>query len=153
MKKFMVKKRSLLLIACAVWVIAGANILNIGLSEYPGRVTVVNVVLSGAVFAAFQFLVFGKLVRTHTKRIVGYLEERQFFLRFFDRKAFIVMACMMTFGIALRASGLVPAGFIAVFYTGLGAALLLAGVRFGWSYVSGKGAGVGSVGRGGERAA
>ena len=44
------------------------------------------------------------------------------------------MAVMMTGGIALRASGLAPERFIAVFYTGLGAALLLAGVLFGRNY-------------------
>lgn len=41
---------------------------------------------------------------------------------------------MMTGGIALRVSGLAPERFIAVFYTGLGAALLLAGVLFGRNY-------------------
>ena len=44
------------------------------------------------------------------------------------------MAVMMTGGIALRASGLAPERFIAVFYTGLGASLLLAGVLFGRNY-------------------
>lgn len=34
-------------------------------------------------------------------------------------------------GIGLRVSGLVPERFIAVFYTGLGASLLLAGLLFG----------------------
>ena len=38
---------------------------------------------------------------------------------------------MMTGGIGLRASGLAPERFIDVFYTGLGAALLLAGLLFG----------------------
>ena len=40
------------------------------------------------------------------------------------------MAVMMTGGIGLRVSGLAPEQFIAVFYTGLGAALL-AGLLFG----------------------
>ena len=43
-------------------------------------------------------------------------------------------AVMMTGGIGLRASGLAPERFIAVFYTGLGAALLLAGLLFGRNY-------------------
>ena len=38
------------------------------------------------------------------------------------------MAVMMGGGIWLRSSGLVPDVFIAVFYTGLGCALALAGV-------------------------
>ena len=44
------------------------------------------------------------------------------------------MAVMMTGGIALRASGAAPEPFIAVFYTGLGASLLLAGLLFGCQY-------------------
>ena len=44
------------------------------------------------------------------------------------------MAVMMTGGIGLRLSGLVPERFIAVFYTGLGAALLLAGLLFGRNF-------------------
>ena len=42
----------------------------------------------------------------------------------------IMMAIMMGGGIALRASGVVPEWFIAFFYTGLGAALAVAGVSF-----------------------
>ena len=52
------------------------------------------------------------------------------FLKFFDGKAFVIMAVMRTGGIGLRASGLAPEQFIAVFYTGLGASLLLAGLLF-----------------------
>ena len=33
---------------------------------------------------------------------------------------FLIMVFMIAFGIGLRASGLAPEGFIAVFYTGLG---------------------------------
>ena len=43
-------------------------------------------------------------------------------------------AVMMTGGIGLRVSGLAPERFIAVFYTGLGAALLLAGLLFGRNF-------------------
>ena len=41
---------------------------------------------------------------------------------------------MMSGGIGLRASGLAPERFIAVFYTGLGASLLLAGLLFGCNF-------------------
>lgn len=44
------------------------------------------------------------------------------------------MAVMMSGGIGLRVSGLAPDRFIAVFYTGLGAALLLAGLLFGRNF-------------------
>lgn len=129
-----VQRNTLLLIACVVWSAAGFNILRIGLAAYPAHLTVVNVLLSAAVFGAFQLFVFGRLVRKHTDRISSYLEERQFFLKFFDTKAFLIMAVMMTGGIALRASGVAPERFIAVFYTGLGASLLLAGLLFGCNF-------------------
>ena len=63
------------------------------------------------------------MVGKHAERIRGYSEDKTHVLKFFDKKGYIVMACMMGFGIALRASGLVPDWFIAFFYTGLGAAL------------------------------
>lgn len=130
-----VKRNTLLLIACFVWGIAGFNILRIGVMAYPAYCSVLNFLLSILVFAVFQKFVFGKLVKKHTARITSYqIEERHFFLRFFDKKAFIIMAVMMTGGIALRASGLAPERFIAVFYTGLGASLLLAGLLFGCNY-------------------
>ena len=125
-----VRKNYLLLIAALVWAVAGGNILRIGVEAYGAYVGVLNVLLSAAVYLVFQVFVFGKMVRKHTVRIAGYEEEMQFFLKFFDKKAFCIMAFMMTFGIGLRVSGWCPEVFIAVFYTGLGASLLTAGVLF-----------------------
>lgn len=129
-----VKRNTLLLLACLVWSAAGFNILRIGLMAYRAYLTVLNALLSVLVFAVFQYFIFGKLVKKHTARIQGYPEERHFFLKFFDGKAFAIMAVMMTGGIGLRVSGLAPERFIAVFYTGLGAALLLAGLLFGRNF-------------------
>ncbi|MDY5007458.1 hypothetical protein [Candidatus Allofournierella merdipullorum] len=129
-----VKRDTLLLLACLVWGAAGFNILRIGLSAYPAHRTAMNFLLSALVFALFQTFVFGRLVKKHTARISAYREDRHFFLKFFDAKSFAIMAAMMTLGIALRAGGLAPEGFIAVFYTGLGGSLLLAGLLFGRNY-------------------
>ena len=98
----MVKRNTLLLLACLVWSAAGFNILHIGLSAYPAYRALVNYLLSAVVFAAFQKFIFGRLVKKHTARIRAYEEERHFFLRFFDLKSFAIMAVMMSGGIALR---------------------------------------------------
>ena len=129
-----VKYSTLLLLAFLVWRGAVVNILRIGRITYPGYITLVNVVLSCVVFGVCQRFVFGRLVNKHTGRILGYEEERKFFWHFFDGKSFAIMAVMMSGGIGLRVSGLAPERFIAVFYTGLGAALLLAGLLFGRNY-------------------
>lgn len=129
-----VQKNTLLLIACLVWGAAGFNILKIGLLAYSNYLQPLNYALSLVVFAIFQFLIFGKLVKKHTQRIHAYKENKQFFLKFFDVKSFIIMAFMMTGGIVLRATNVAPEQFIAVFYTGLGAALFLAGLLFGYQF-------------------
>lgn len=130
-----VKKKTLLLIACAVWSVAGFNILRIGILSYSPYISVINILLSMAVFAVFQYFIFGRLVKKHTARIQNYEEERHFFMKFFDIKSFIIMAFMMSGGIYLRASSLAPERFIAVFYTGLGSSLLLAGILFGKNFL------------------
>ena len=64
--KMKVKKRTLLLLASIVWLIAGFNIIRIGILSYTGHVTVVNILLSALVFAVFWSMVFYKLVIRHT---------------------------------------------------------------------------------------
>lgn len=129
-----VKRNTLLLLACLVWGAAGFSILRIGLAAYPAYRSALNFLLSILVFSVFQIFIFGRLVKKHSARIGAYLEERHFFWKFFDGKSFAIMAVMMTGGIGLRSSGLAPERFIAVFYTGLGASLLLAGLLFGRNF-------------------
>lgn len=128
---FKIGKLNLLVVAAVVWLVAGANILNIGIQAYR-EVGVVpwEAVLSVAVGAVFWFFVFHRLTKKHTTRIVGYAEPRQHIWHFFDLKSFVIMAVMMTGGILIRTLQLAPAQFIAVFYTGLGASLALAGALF-----------------------
>lgn len=130
-----VNKKTLLLIACFVWGIAGFNVLKIGVLAYPNHLSFLNLILSVIVFSLFQYFIFGRLVKKHTLRILNYTDTYQFFLKFFDVKSFCIMAFMISGGIWLRASGIAPERFIAVFYSGLGASLFLAGILFGKNYL------------------
>lgn len=130
-----VKKNTLLLIAALVWTAAGWNVARIGILTYPRYLSITNIFLSILVFCIFQKFIFGRLVEKHTKRITEYQEDYKYFWNFFDLKAFILMAIMMSGGIFLRAARLVPERFIAVFYSGLGISLLLAGVLFGKNFI------------------
>lgn len=128
---FHVKKRTLLAVAGGVWLLAGFNVARLGILSYIdlSKILFVHILLSVAVFCTFG-LMFYKMSIKHTKRIKGYKEEFKPIWHFFDLKSYIIMAIMMGGGIWLRSSGLVPNVFIAVFYTGLGCALALAGVLF-----------------------
>lgn len=132
-----VKKTTLLAVAGCVWLIAGINVARLGILSYRllPQITWVHLLLSLTVFCAFG-LMFFKMSIKHTKRIKGYPEEFRPLWHFFDIKSYCIMAVMMTGGIWLRSSGLAPDVFIAVFYSGLGCALALAGVLFWISFIS-----------------
>ena len=66
---------------------------------------------------------FGAVVGATGPRITSYFENA-------SSKAFFIMAFMIGGGIALRLSGIAPEQFIAVFYSGLGSSLFLAGILF-----------------------
>lgn len=115
-----------------MWLIAGINVARLGILSYGTipQIGILHILLSVVVFCAFG-LMFFKMSVKHTKRIKGYEEDVRPIWHFFDLKSYIIMAVMMGGGIWLRSSGLAPDVFIAVFYTGLGCALALAGVLFG----------------------
>lgn len=132
--RFCVKRRTLLLIAGIVWMIAGFNVARLGVLSY---LTIERkwylYFLSIVVFSLFGVMFF-KMSKKHTKRILGYEEYRPFW-NFFDLKAYLIMSCMMSGGIGFRAAGIFPEIFIAFFYSGLGFALALAGVVFTRNYL------------------
>jgi len=127
-----VPKNQLMLIAGLVWCAAGAMVCLIGLPlEF--RLAPANLVLfplAALIFAAFYLFVFSRLVRKHTDRIRARAEDRLPFWHFFNASSWAVMAVMMGGGMALRLSHLVPDWAIAFFYSGLGVALFLCGLRF-----------------------
>jgi len=133
-----VKKAELILIAGVIWFFVGFNIIRIGWEAAHGAWTLWMIGLSAMVFLLFHNLVFRKMVKKHTARIQSYKEERQHVYRFFNKQAYLIMAFMITFGIGLRVSGLCPDIFIAFLYTGIGFALLIAGVQFFLAYIRGK---------------
>lgn len=132
--RFCVKKKTLLLIAGIVWMIAGFNVARLGALSYLNiERTWYLYIFSLVVFMSFG-LMFFKMSQKHTKRILGYEEYRPFW-HFFDFKAYLIMICMMSGGIGFRAAGIFPEIFIAFFYSGLGLALALAGIIFTRNYL------------------
>ena len=132
--KFYVKKRTLLLIAGIVWLIAGFNVARLGVLSYfktGGEWFLYPLAL--LVFCLFGTL-FYKMSQKHTKRISAYESHRPFW-HFFDLKAYLIMVFMMSTGLGLRAAGVFPDLFVAFFYPGVGCALILAGVLFIKNYL------------------
>ena len=135
--KYGVNRQVLLITAGIVWIVAGANILRIGIvtwlndSQYwlfkMGEATVV--------FLLFFILIFRRLYYKHTERITQKKQEKNCPFSFFDVKSWIVMIFMISLGISIRSLHLLPTSFISVFYTGLSLALSATGalfIRYWW---------------------
>ena len=127
-----IPKNHLMLIAGVIWCAAGAMVCMIGLPLEFGLApsNLILFPLAVAIFLVFYFFVFSRLVRKHTGRIRARAEDRLPFWHFFNASSWVMMAAMMGGGMALRVSHLIPDWTIAFFYSGLGVALFLCGVRF-----------------------
>ena len=132
--RFCVKRKTLLLIAGIVWMIAGFNVARLGVLSYLNIERKWYLYFISILVFILLGLMFFKMSRKYTRRILGYEEYRPFW-NFFDLKEYLIMTCMMSGGIGFRAAGIFPEMFIAFFYSGLGFALALAGVIFARNYL------------------
>ena len=134
--KYGVSRQMLIFIAGAVWIVAGLNILRIGVVTWidMSQFQLFRVCEALIVFLLFFNFVFKKLFYKHTKRI-GQKKDKNCPFSFFDVKGWIIMIVMITFGVLARKFHLFPDSFISVFYVGLSSALILTGLWFlvyGW---------------------
>ena len=135
MSQFRIKKQPLIAVAGVVWLLAGLNVAVLGVRaaiDMRGVAAIVFLALAGgaiAIFCAFHSM-FSRLVQKNAQRIADLDGDRHHVVRFFDRKSYLMMAFMMSFGIGMRAAGIFHEWFIAFFYTGLGLALTLAGASY-----------------------
>lgn len=114
--KYGVTKNTLLITAGIVWLLAGINILRIGISCWinDSHYWFFKVCEATIVFLLFFGLIFHKLYKKHTHRI-SQKKAKNCPFSFFDVKGWIIMAFMITIGILTRTLHLLPEAFIAVF--------------------------------------
>ena len=121
-----------MLVAGLVWGFAGLRVFTLGRGDVvlnKGNVFI-SIVFSITIFYIFFNFIFKKIFIKHAKRIINSKLEKQCIFSFFDIKGYIVMGCMMIFGIVIRNLGVLNNTLLGNFYMGLGAALFLAGLTF-----------------------
>ena len=130
--KYGVNRQVLLITAGIIWIIAGANILRIGIITWTHSAEDWMFKFGEAivVFLLFFVFIFKKLYYKHTRRIENKKEDKNCPFAFFDVKGWIIMTFMISLGITIRSLHLLPDSFISVFYTGLSVALILTGFLF-----------------------
>lgn len=78
----MVSKKNLLGISALVWMIAGFNVLQLGILEYRDHMSFVLLLLTVLSFLPFGFM-FQSMAKKNTVRIFSVAQEKYCFLSFF----------------------------------------------------------------------
>lgn len=111
---------------------AGFMVTKIGLEAYIelNANALFFIPISILIFYLFYFKIFSPLQTKNVKRIMSLQDEELKLWKFLDKKSYLIMIFMMTFGIVLRKFANLPALFFFIFYTGLGVALFAAGLKY-----------------------
>lgn len=121
--------------AALLWIIAGGNVLRLGVLSwlrYEGSL-VAPLLWLVASFAFFALFIFPRVSRRNLDYVAGL--EAPYLWQCFSPRSWLIMAFMIALGVSIRSLGLAPDSFISGFYCGLGSALLLAALpylRKGW---------------------
>ena len=127
-----VPKRALLFIAGLAWTFAGGMLLYRGFLMLAGNTDYLWIKLIGCLVAGglFYYIVFDKVSFKHTNRIKSMQHERPCAFSFFNWKSYLMMIMMISMGIGLRTTGLVPLKFLSLLYITMGIPLSISAIRF-----------------------
>jgi hypothetical protein len=130
-----VRPKMLLLALATTWFAAGIAVIYTGVTAASGPWTVGMALGAALVYVVF-LVMFLMIARKHIRRIQAYTEELVNLFWFLDAPSYIILAVMVGIGASVRISGLVPGAAIALFYSGLGLALITAAVRYTVTYIA-----------------
>jgi hypothetical protein len=127
-----VPRRYLIFVAAVVWTFAGGMLLFRGFTVLKfGSVFVLEEesasVILGVIFYIFMF---SRISLKHLIRIQNNPIERPCVFSFFNWRSYILMSSMISLGVTLRLTGLVPLQYLSLFYVTMGTPLFLSSLRF-----------------------
>ena len=127
-----IPKKYLLLVAALVWTFAGGMLLYRGFSILKFNSLQIEFEETGCLIAGIVFyrFMFSAISLKHINRILQIQIERPCFFSFFNWRSYMMMSVMMTVGITLRLSGIVPITWLSLFYISMGTPLFISAVRF-----------------------
>jgi len=129
---FSVSKRTLLLEAAIIWTFAGGMLLYRGSSmlESSSGFTWGKIIGCICVGLIFFVLVFLKISRKHVYRIITLNGDRHQFYEFFNSRSYLMMFGMISLGVFLRKTSIVPLASLSLAYITMGIPLLFSSFRF-----------------------
>ena len=126
-----VPRRALLFIAAVVWTIAGSVLLCKGFGLVINNLNHLFLTLAGSAFGGILFyeVMFSRISRNHTRRIINLKNDYSCFFAFFNFRSYILMSVMITMGIFIRKSGIIAPYYLSVLYITMGVPLFLSAFR------------------------
>jgi hypothetical protein len=129
---FRVSKRMLLFEAGLVWTFAGGMLLFRGGSMLKASAGFSWTKIIACVFCGLVFfvLVFSKISHKHVDRITNLMGNYHLFYRFFNSPSYLMMIGMISLGVFLRTTLIVPLSSLSLVYITMGIPLLFSSFRF-----------------------
>jgi len=118
--------------AALLWTIAGGILLWRGSTMLTASsgfswFRIMACIGGGLIFFVF---VFSRISFNHVDRIIHLPGKRHWFYEFFNSKSYIMMFSMISLGIFLRRTSIVPIASLSLAYITMGIPLLLSSIRF-----------------------
>lgn len=96
-----------------------------------GQITAIGMAAAGVILAlAIYTFGFSAFANRNVRRINQYVQERVCIFAFQSWTSYPLVAVMISLGIFLRTSSLIPKPYLAVLYTGIGGSLFLASFHY-----------------------
>ncbi len=123
-----VPRRVLFFVAGTVWLFAGGMLIWRGEDWLRGRLLPFGLALLGG--ALFFRLLFLRIARRHIERIRTLPNSHPCLFSFLNWRGYILMIAMISSGMLLRTTHLVPSGVLGTLYVSMGTPLVLSSLRF-----------------------
>jgi len=119
-------------VAAVVWTFAGGMLLYRGFSILKFNTVQIEFEETACLLAGIVFYrcMFSAISLKHINRILQLEIERPCFFSFFNWRSYIMMTLMMSTGITLRLTGIVPVTWLSLFYISMGTPLFISAIRF-----------------------
>ncbi|MCX6229789.1 MAG: hypothetical protein NTV75_11575 [Bacteroidia bacterium] len=127
-----VSKKMLLFEAASIWMFAGIMLLTRGkiMLESAQGFSVANIFSCLGSGILFYLYLFSKISFKHIQRIKSLPGGRHYPYQFFNFKSYLMMAGMITMGITLRKTLIIPLEYLSLIYCTMGIPLFLSSIRF-----------------------
>lgn len=128
-------KRNLLFIAALVWTFAGGMLLTRGILMFDidRDFLIIRLIITMIGGALFYWFLFSKISKKHVARIIRLKNDHPCVFSFFNGRSYLMMTFMISFGVFIRKSGIVPPFYLSVLYVTMGIPLFISAFRFYYS--------------------